>query len=151
MAESPELLMLEFLTWVADRRRTYDDAMAAWQSHCPRQTIWEDAIIDGLIQIEESNPVRYEVVSHTAWQSTSQRQQLDQKNHRIYRSKKRPKKHSKRTPMTSSTLLFGATSILGYSIARLFPDTVLPFVTRANRAKSIRQWPVLNLEDPAWP
>ncbi len=45
--------MLEFLTWVADRRRTYDEAMEAWQSHCPRQTIWEDAIIDGLIQIEE--------------------------------------------------------------------------------------------------
>ena len=54
MAESPQLLMLEFLTWVADRRRTYDEAMEAWQSHCPRQTIWEDAIIDGLIQIEEN-------------------------------------------------------------------------------------------------
>ena len=53
--------------------------------------------------------------------------------------------------MPPSTLLFGATSILGYSIAKLFPDTVLPFVTRANRAKSLRQWPVLNLEDPAWP
>ena len=53
--------------------------------------------------------------------------------------------------MTPPTLLFGATSILGFSIARRFPDTVLPFITRANRAKSIRQWPVLNLEDPAWP
>jgi len=50
MSESPQLLMLEFLTWVADRRRSYDEAMEAWQSHCPRQTIWEDAIIDGLIQ-----------------------------------------------------------------------------------------------------
>ncbi len=53
--------------------------------------------------------------------------------------------------MSPSTLLFGATSILGFSIARLFPDTVLPFITRANRAQSIRQWPVLNLEEPAWP
>ena len=53
--------------------------------------------------------------------------------------------------MPPSTLLFGATSILGYSIANLFPETVLPFVTRANRAKIIRRWPVLNLEDPAWP
>lgn len=53
--------------------------------------------------------------------------------------------------MAPSSLLFGATSILGYSIAKLFPETVLPFVTRANRAKTIRQWPVLNLEDPAWP
>lgn len=51
MAESTNHLMLEFLTWVADRRRTYDEAMAAWQSHCPRQTIWEDAIIDGYIQL----------------------------------------------------------------------------------------------------
>jgi len=53
--------------------------------------------------------------------------------------------------MHPSKILFGATSILGFSIANLFPETVLPFVTRANRAKSIRQWPVLNLEDPAWP
>ena len=53
--------------------------------------------------------------------------------------------------MLRSTLLFGATSILGFSIARLFPQTVVPFITRANRARSIRQWPVLNLEDPLWP
>ena len=52
MAELTNLLMLEFLTWVAERRRTYDEAMGAWQSHCPRQTIWEDAIIDGLIQLD---------------------------------------------------------------------------------------------------
>ena len=51
MAESIELLMREFLSWVADRRRTYDETMEAWQSHCPRQTIWEDAIIEGYIQL----------------------------------------------------------------------------------------------------
>ena len=51
MAESTENLLLEFLTWVADRPRTYEEAMDAWQSHCPRQTIWEDAIIDGLNKI----------------------------------------------------------------------------------------------------
>jgi len=54
MSESTNLLMLEFLRWVADRRRTYDDAMEAWQSHCPRQTIWEDAIIEGYIQVNRS-------------------------------------------------------------------------------------------------
>ncbi|MBM4260887.1 MAG: sugar nucleotide-binding protein [Deltaproteobacteria bacterium] len=53
--------------------------------------------------------------------------------------------------MFPSTLLFGATSILGFSIANLFPQTILPFVTRANRSKAIRTWPVLNLEDPNWP
>lgn len=51
MSESVNSLMREFLTWVADRPRSYDDAMEAWQSHCPRQTVWEDAMIGGLIEI----------------------------------------------------------------------------------------------------
>ena len=58
MGESTNLLMLEFLSWVADRPRTYDDAMEAWQSHCPRQTIWEDAMIEGLIQIGRDDDIR---------------------------------------------------------------------------------------------
>ena len=63
MPDSTNLLMLEFLTWVADRRRTYDEAMEAWQSHCPRQTIWEDAIIDGLIQLNsDDTPHNPEVI-----------------------------------------------------------------------------------------
>lgn len=54
MAESTENLILEFLRWVADCPRSYEEAMEAWQSHCPRQTIWEDAIIDGLVKIESA-------------------------------------------------------------------------------------------------
>ena len=52
MSESVNLLMLEFLDWISTRPRTYAETMDAWQSHCPRQTIWEDAIIDGLIQLK---------------------------------------------------------------------------------------------------
>ncbi len=48
-------------------------------------------------------------------------------------------------------ILFGATSILGFSLARLFPRTILPFVTPGSRAPSLRHWPVLKLEDCAWP
>lgn len=55
MSESANSLMLEFLSWVASRRRTYNEAMEAWQSHCPRQTIWEDAMIEGLIQFHRSD------------------------------------------------------------------------------------------------
>jgi hypothetical protein len=51
MHEPPSLLMLEFLTWVSSRPRTYDEAMDAWRSTCPRHTIWEDALIDGLIRV----------------------------------------------------------------------------------------------------
>jgi dTDP-4-dehydrorhamnose reductase len=53
--------------------------------------------------------------------------------------------------MTPSTLLFGATSILGFNLARLFPKTILPFITPGNRTRALRQWPVLKLEDPDWP
>jgi hypothetical protein len=57
MGKSGNLLMIEFLSWISSRPRTYSEAMEAWQSHCPRQTIWEDAMIDGYIQLsrQESN------------------------------------------------------------------------------------------------
>jgi hypothetical protein len=42
-------LTRDFLAWVARRPRSYADAMEAWRSSCPRFTIWEDAIADGLI------------------------------------------------------------------------------------------------------
>jgi hypothetical protein len=45
-------LTLEFLTWVARRPRTYADAMEAWRSNCPRHSVWEDALADGLVQVE---------------------------------------------------------------------------------------------------
>ena len=52
--------------------------------------------------------------------------------------------------MTPSTLLFGATSILGFNLAKAFPDSVLPFITPSNNARSVRHWPALNLGDPGW-
>ena len=55
MAEPISLLMLEFLTWVSSRRRNYDDAVEAWRTTCPRHTVWEDAFIDGLVQIENGS------------------------------------------------------------------------------------------------
>jgi hypothetical protein len=57
--------MLEFLHWVASRRRTYAEAMEAWQSPCPRQTIWEDALIDGLIQVNRDAATRNPEVTLT--------------------------------------------------------------------------------------
>lgn len=52
MPKETSLLMLQFLTWVADRPRTYGDVMEAWRSTCPRMTVWEDAIIEGLVCLE---------------------------------------------------------------------------------------------------
>ncbi|MGI9147767.1 MAG: hypothetical protein ACR2IK_14645 [Chloroflexota bacterium] len=51
-AEPASAAMREFLAWVAFRQRTYGDAMDAWQSHCPRFTLWEDALEAGLVVLE---------------------------------------------------------------------------------------------------
>ena len=51
MSDSPSLIMVQFLTWVADRPRTYRQAMDAWRTSCPRLSVWEDAILDELIRI----------------------------------------------------------------------------------------------------
>ncbi len=44
-------LILQFLTWLAERPRTYGEAMDAWRTTCPRLSIWEDAMGDGLIEL----------------------------------------------------------------------------------------------------
>ena len=44
-------LTLELLSWVDARPRTYAETMEAWRSTCPRHSTWEDALIDGLIQV----------------------------------------------------------------------------------------------------
>lgn len=46
------LITLQFLAWVADRPRTYAETMEAWRSTCPRLSVWEDAVIDGLVRCE---------------------------------------------------------------------------------------------------
>jgi hypothetical protein len=52
MQRAPDALTVEFLAWVAARPRTYGEAMEAWRSNCPRHSVWEDALIDGLIRID---------------------------------------------------------------------------------------------------
>jgi hypothetical protein len=49
-------LTRELLAWVAARPRTYAEAMEAWRSHCPRHSTWEDACIDGLIEVLDEGP-----------------------------------------------------------------------------------------------
>ena len=51
-------LTLQLLSWVADRPRTYGETMEAWRTTCPRLTIWEDAVSDGLLAVEEAGAMR---------------------------------------------------------------------------------------------
>jgi hypothetical protein len=50
-------LTLQFLAWVAEGPRTYGEAMEAWRSTCPRLSIWEDAVRDGLVRLENGGAI----------------------------------------------------------------------------------------------
>ena len=41
--------MLELLTWVTARPRSYEDVVEAWKSNCPRYAVWDDAATAGLV------------------------------------------------------------------------------------------------------
>jgi hypothetical protein len=51
VGEAVSPLVIEFLSWIASRPRTYAEAMDAWRSHCPRHPVWDDALNDGLIEV----------------------------------------------------------------------------------------------------
>jgi hypothetical protein len=46
---------LELLAWIAERPRTYPETLEVWKSSCPRLTVWEDALSDGLVHVERGH------------------------------------------------------------------------------------------------
>src|SRR5579859_7820237 len=52
MSDSPSLIMIQFLSWVADRPRSYAETMDAWRTSCPWLSAWEDAVIADLVRLE---------------------------------------------------------------------------------------------------
>jgi hypothetical protein len=52
----PSLALTNFLAWVAMRPRCYGEAMEAWRSSCPRLSVWEDALAEGLVRIAADGP-----------------------------------------------------------------------------------------------
>jgi hypothetical protein len=46
---------LELLGWIAERSRTYPETIEVWKSSCPRLTVWEDALSDGLVRVERGH------------------------------------------------------------------------------------------------
>ena len=59
-------LTIEFLRWISQRPRTYVQTLEAWRSSCPRNSVFEDALIDGLIQIERAGTLDESKVTLTA-------------------------------------------------------------------------------------
>jgi hypothetical protein len=48
---------LQLLAWIAERPRGYGETMDAWKTSCPRLSIWEDALGDGLVRVERRTVV----------------------------------------------------------------------------------------------
>ena len=56
MPDSPEQLAVQnaaltrqLLEWIDTAPHTYAEALETWRSSCPRHTIWEDALSEGLV------------------------------------------------------------------------------------------------------
>ena len=45
-------LIADLLLWLDREPRSYADVMEAWRTSCPRLTVWEDAIDQGLARRE---------------------------------------------------------------------------------------------------
>jgi hypothetical protein len=52
LASQNAALTRQFLEWIANGRHTYAEALEVWHSHCPRHTIWEDALAAGLVDCD---------------------------------------------------------------------------------------------------
>lgn len=47
-----EALIVDFLLWLATREPSYEEALDAWRTSCPKLTVWEDANDRKLIATE---------------------------------------------------------------------------------------------------
>jgi len=50
----PSLPLLQFLAWIAARRRSHAETAEAWRTSCPRLAVWEDALAEDLIRVERA-------------------------------------------------------------------------------------------------
>lgn len=66
MSDTPNQLTLDFLTWFADKPRTYAETMDAWRTSCPRLTVWEDAVMNGLIEVAQGESRDKSIVTLTS-------------------------------------------------------------------------------------
>jgi hypothetical protein len=48
-------LTRQLLVWVSERPRTYAEAIEAWRSNCPRDPVWDDAVLAGLVRVVPSS------------------------------------------------------------------------------------------------
>jgi hypothetical protein len=47
-------LTRDLLLWIDAEPRTYVETIDVWRTSCPRLSVWEDAVIAGLVEIRRS-------------------------------------------------------------------------------------------------
>jgi D-3-phosphoglycerate dehydrogenase len=57
MSEVVDLLLRDFLLWLDQDERPYDDVMEAWRTSCPRLPVWEEANDRGFLTRRRSERV----------------------------------------------------------------------------------------------
>lgn len=65
MLASNKPLVFDLVEWIAKEPRSYAEVLDAWRTSCPRLTIWEDAIDQGLIYCTGDRPGRSETIAVT--------------------------------------------------------------------------------------
>jgi D-3-phosphoglycerate dehydrogenase len=53
-----ENLIVDLLSWLSARERSYDEVMEAWRTSCPKLPVWEDANERGFVAIEQTGEQR---------------------------------------------------------------------------------------------
>jgi hypothetical protein len=61
MTDTIAPLIVDLLVWLDREPRAYQEVMEIWRTSCPRLTVWEDAMDQGLISRERRNGCTYVV------------------------------------------------------------------------------------------
>ena len=57
---------LELLTWISAAPRTYRETIDVWVSNCPRHSVWDDGISEGVVEIVRDELAQEALVAVTA-------------------------------------------------------------------------------------
>jgi hypothetical protein len=64
-----EALTLQMLGWLDEEPRSYAETIEAWKTSCPRLSIWEDALADGLSQCAPGGSTSPSAGARCCWAS----------------------------------------------------------------------------------
>jgi hypothetical protein len=71
-----DVLADQLLQWAVNQPRTYRETMESWGTHCPRFSVWEDAVDAQLIEVVSApglrladRPVRVTAAGHARLRS----------------------------------------------------------------------------------